>query len=306
MNIAIIGSGAMGSLFGGFLEKTTTPTLYDLNTRHIQAIQENGLIMQFPDSTRAVPVRATDQAESIGAMDAVILFVKHPFTEQALLDGLKSAITPDTLVVSLQNGLGNADIMARHLAPDQIVYGLSTLTSDITAPGHIHVTCSLELPTLMWPLNNAPCDTLQTLCQRMNQAGLNTSLSQSVETDIWMKLLVNASLNSLCAITRKTVGGVVNHAGTRELLHQIVYETADVAQAKGLPISRQAAIEHVLHVAENTMSHVPSMAIDIMNQKPTEIEAINGAIVREGERLHIPTPATRYAAELVRCLEYPV
>lgn len=303
MNIAIIGSGAMGSLFGGFLSQSTIPTLYDLNSQHIQAIQQNGLVMQFPDQSKTIAIRATDKAEDIGLMDAVILFVKHPFTESAILDGLKSAIGPETLVISLQNGLGNVDLMAKHLRPEQIVYGFSTLTSDLLGPGQIRVTCSLDLLTSMWPLSNSPCDRLQALCQSMNDAGLRTQLSAEVEIDIWLKLLVNASLNSLCAITRKTVRGVIQHEGTRRLLHQIVYETASVAQAKGLPISRQQAIQHVLHVAQHTLDHMPSMAIDIMNNKPTEIEAINGAIVREGERLHIPTPATSYAAELIRCLQ---
>lgn len=303
MKIAIIGSGAMGSLFGGFLSKTTTPTLYDLNTSHIQTIQENGLRIQTVDTDQSVKIRATNNAAEIGPMDAVILFVKHPFTKNAILDGLKSAITEKTLVISLQNGLGNVEIMSTLLNEEQIVYGFSTLTSDFVAPGHINVTCDLTLSTSMWPLNNKPSEMLQKLCEKMNAAGLHTQISDEVEKDIWMKLLVNASFNSLCAITRQTVGGVVNNAGTLDLLHQIVYETTDVAQAKGIDISRQKAIDHVLYVAKNTMDHMPSMAIDVLNKKPTEIEAINGAIIKEGERLHVPTPATLYAANLIRCLE---
>lgn len=303
MKIAIIGSGAMGSLFGGLLYKTTSPTLYDLNIAHIQAIQKYGLRMQFSDKDEFIPIRATNKPEEIGPMDVIILFVKHPFTQNAILDGLKTAITKDTLVVSLQNGLGNVEIMSTLLNKDQIVYGFSTLTSDFIGSGHIQVTCDLQLNTSMWPLNNNPSEKLKLLCKKMNDAGLNTQISEQVERDIWMKLLVNASLNSLCAITRQTVGGVVNSPGTNRLLHEIVYETADVAQAKGLSISRQMAINHVLYVAKHTMDHIPSMAIDVLNKKPTEIEAINGAIIKEAERLHIQTPSTRYAADLIRCLQ---
>lgn len=303
MKVTIIGSGAMGSLFGGFLSKTTSVTLYDLNSAHIQAIQQHGLGVQTAEGTQFLPIRATDKAEDIGPTDIAILFVKHPFTRSALLDGLKSAITPNTLVISLQNGLGNVDIMREHLSEEQIVYGFSTLTSDVLDLGQIKLTSDLSLGTSMWPLNNQPSERLHTFCEKMNAAGLNTQISEQVEKDIWYKLLVNASYNSLCAITRLPVGNILQHAGSLEILKHIVYETAEVARAKGIDISRQQAIEHVLHVGQNALDHMPSMAIDIINNKPTEIEAINGAIIKEGERLHVATPTLRYAADLVRCIE---
>ncbi|CAM4244786.1 ketopantoate reductase family protein [Kerstersia similis] len=303
MKIAIIGAGAMGSLFGGLLARTCQPILYDRNQAHVAAIQNGGLRMRFDDRDAVVQVAATSDPTSLPAMDAVILFVKSPHTRAALLDGLQSAITPDTQVISLQNGLGNIEVMRELLAPDQIVQGFSTLTSDLDGPGHIHVTCDLNLHTAMWPLNQQPDARLQTLCELMNQSGLHTIISDQVEREVWMKLLVNASLNSLCAITRQNVGHVVDHPGTRQMLERIVFETADIANAKGLGISRQAALQHVLHVAEKTRGHIPSMAIDVFNRRPTEIEAINGAIVRAGQALHLAAPATEWAAQLVRCLE---
>ncbi|MFT8275942.1 ketopantoate reductase family protein [Kerstersia gyiorum] len=303
MKIAIIGAGAMGSLFGGLLARTCQPILYDLNQAHVDAMRAHGLRMSFSGQDEIAEVTATSDPSAVPAMDAVILFVKSPHTRAALLDGLQRAITPDTQVISLQNGLGNIEVMRELLAPTQIVQGFSTLTSDLAGPGHIHVTCDLNLHTAMWPLTQQPDVRLQELCQLMNQAGLQTVISDQVERDVWMKLLVNASLNSLFAITRQNVGHVVDHPGTRRILESIVYETADIANAKGLGISRQAALQHVLHVAEKTRGHVPSMATDVFNRRPTEIEAINGAIVRAGQALHIPAPATEWAAHLVRCLE---
>lgn len=303
MKIAIIGAGAMGSLFGGMLARTCQPILYDLNQAHVAAIQSRGLRMSFDTGDEVAQVTATSDAASLPAMDAVILFVKSPHTRAALLDGLQSAITPDTQVISLQNGLGNIELMRELLAPSQIVQGFSTLTSDLAGPGHIHVTCDLRLHTAMWPLNHQPDARLQELCALMNQSGLHTLISDQVEREVWMKLLVNASLNSLCAITRQNVGHVVDHPGTRQMLERIVFETADIANAKGLNISRQAALQHVLHVAEKTRGHIPSMATDVFNRRPTEIEAINGAIVRAGQALHLDAPATEWAAHLVRCLE---
>jgi len=307
MKIAIIGAGAMGSLFGSLLSKVSQPVLYDLNTPHVDVINRRGLLVSYPDRTDTIHMRAVSTADDLEAMDAVILFVKHPYTQQALLDGLKKAITPSTLVVSLQNGLGNTELMQQVLDPAQIVYGFSTLTSDLVEPGHIHVTCDLSLNTAMWPLNHQPSPALERLCELMNQAGLNTTISANVEHDIWMKLLVNASLNSLCGILQQTVGQVVDLPESRQLLEHIVYETADVAHAKGLAISRDNALQHVLHVAERTRDHVPSMAIDIRNRKPTEIEAINGAIVRHGKALRVATPFTECTANLVRSLQqhYP-
>lgn len=297
----------MGSLFGSLLSNVSQPVLYDLNTPHVDVINRRGLLVSYPDRTDTIHMRAVSTADDLEAMDAVILFVKHPYTQQALLDGLKKAITPSTLVVSLQNGLGNTELMQQVLDPAQIVYGFSTLTSDLVEPGHIHVTCDLSLNTAMWPLNHQPSPALERLCELMNQAGLNTTISANVEHDIWMKLLVNASLNSLCGILQQTVGQVVDLPESRQLLEQIVFETADVAHAKGLAITREKALQHVLHVAERTRDHVPSMAIDIRNRKPTEIEAINGAIVRYGKALRVATPFTECTANLVRSLQqhYP-
>lgn len=303
MKIAIIGAGAMGCLFGSMLGKVTQTVLYDLNIQHVEAINQHGLLVSYPNHSETLFIPAFSEAMQVEPMDAVILFVKQPFTKQALLDGLKKAITPNTLVVSLQNGLGNTELMEQVLNPAQIVYGFSTLTSDLLGHGHIQVTCDLNLHTAMWPLNNQPCERLQQLCSLMNKGGLNTKISENVEYDIWMKLMVNASLNSLCGILQQNVGQVIDYVGTRDILEKIIFETADVAQAKGINISRAHALQHVLHVSTYTREHYPSMAIDIRNQKPTEIEAINGAIVKQGKYLNVDTRTTEWAANLIRGIQ---
>jgi 2-dehydropantoate 2-reductase len=303
MKIAIIGSGAMGSLFGGLLAGVTETCLYDVNKTHIEAINRNGLIMTQGDKKNIVRVRATTNPAEIGGMDAVIIFVKYPFTRKAMMDAMVSAIGPDTLVLTVQNGIGNVEIIREFVPESQIVYGLSTLTSDMEGPGHIEMTTTKKVPTCIWPLNGEVTDKLRKLCDLMNQAGLNTEITKDVDRQIWQKLMVNASENTLCALLRQNVTSIIDTPSSFEIAKKIIFEVADVAQAKGIDISREEGLEHVIKVTRSVPQHVPSMAIDLKNKRPTEIACLNEAIAAEGKRLGIPTPMTETVARMIKAIE---
>ena len=303
MKVAIIGSGAMGSLFGGLLAGVTETCLYDVYAAHIQAIQQHGLIMTQGDKKKVVQVRATTDPAEIGLMDAVIIFVKYPFTRSAVQDALLSSIGPETLVVTVQNGIGNVEIIKEYVPDSQIVYGLSTLTSDMEGPGHIEMTTKKNVPTCIWPLNGQVTDKIKEFCDIMNQAGLNTEITKDVDRQIWQKLMVNASENTLCALLRQNVTGIIDTPESFEIAKQIIFEVADVAQAKGINISREEGLRHVIEVTRSVPQHVPSMAIDLKNKKQTEIACLNEAIVAEGNRLGVPTLMTATVARMIRAIE---
>lgn len=303
MKIAIIGSGAMGSLFGGLLAGVTETCLYDVYAAHIEAIQKHGLIMSQGDNKNTVQVRATTKPEEIGLMDAVIIFVKYPYTRSAIQDAMISGIGPETLVVTVQNGIGNVDIIKEFVPEEQIVYGLSTLTSDMEGPGHIEMTTYKKVPTCIWPLNGEVTERIRLFCEIMNKAGLNTEITKDVDRQIWQKLMVNASENTLCALLRQNVTGIIDTPASFEIAKQIIFEVADVAQAKGINISREEGLQHVIKITRSVPQHVPSMAIDLKNKKQTEIACLNEAVVAEGNRLGIPTPMTATVARMIRAIE---
>ena len=133
---------------------------------------------------------------------------------------------------------------------------------------------------------------------------MQTIISDEIDKIIWHKLLVNCSANTLCAILKINVTELmVSTPESFEIGKQILYEVSDVARAKGINISRQEALEHVLNVTNSVPSHVPSMVFDILNKERTEIDVLNGAVVAEGKRLGIPTPANEMIVNMIKALE---
>lgn len=304
MKIAVIGAGAMGSLFGGLLASESEVCLYSTNVKYVEAVNANGLIMTQGDKKNVVKTRATNDPAQIGEVDVAIIYVKYTGTRKAMQDALVSCVGKDTLVVTLQNGIGNVDIIKEFVPEDQIVYGLSTLTSDVKAPGHIEMTTLKKVGTSMWPLNGIVTPKLTELVDLMNKAGLNADISNEVDKKIWYKLMVNACENTLCAILKVNVSDLmINTPESYEIGKQVVYEVSDVARAKGINISREAALKHVMDVTYSVPGHVPSMVVDVMNKKKTEIGCINEAIANEGKKLGIPTPMVETIARLIRAIE---
>ncbi len=305
MKVAIIGAGAMGSLFGGSLASVVDEVcLYSTNKAYVEAVSQNGLIMTQGEKKNIVKARVTSNPEEIGEADVAIIYVKYTGTRQAIQDAMINCITSNTMVVTLQNGIGNVDIIREYVPEDQIVYGLSTLTSDVKAPGHIEMTTLNKVGTSMWPLNGVVTPKLEELVELMNQVNLNADIASDVNERIWRKLMMNACENTLCAILKVNVTDLmVNTPESYEIAKQVIFEVADVARAKGMPISREEALNHVMKVTYAVPGHVPSMVFDILNKKKTEIGCINEAIVNEGKRLGIPTPTVETIARLIRAFE---
>lgn len=305
MKVAIIGAGAMGSLFGGSLASVVEQVVfYSTNKAYVEAVNQHGLIMTQGEKRNVVKSRATSNPADIGEADVAIVYVKYTGTRQAIQDALVSCITKNTMVVTLQNGLGNVEIIKEYVPEDQIVFGLSTLTSDVKGPGHIEMTTLSKVGTSMWPLNGVVTPKLENLVNLMNQVNLNADIAPDVQERIWKKILVNACENTLCAILKVNVTDLmINTPASYEISKQVIFEVADVARAKGMNISREAALNHVMKVTEAVPGHVPSMVFDVLNKKMTEIGCINEAVVAEGQRLGIPTPTVDLIAKLIRAIE---
>ena len=304
MRVAIIGAGSMGSLFGGYLADLCEVCLYSRNPGYVAAVSENGLIMTQGDKKWVKKVEVTSDPAKIGPCDVAIVYVKGTGTDKAVQDAMISCITPDTLVVTLQNGIGNVEIMRKYLPADQIAYGFSVLTSDSHAPGHIELTTLKMVPTFIKPMTDKALPKLEKLVDALNKVGLETYVSDDIDIKIWRKLLVNCSENTLCAILKVNVTELmITTPESFEIGKQIIFEVSDVARAKGINIPRQEALEYVLQVTDSVPGHVPSMVFDIGNKKPTEIDVLNGAVVAEGKRLGIPTPFNEVIVNMIKALE---
>lgn len=301
MKIAVIGAGAMGSLFGGFLALGGHDiSLVDVNADHVSAINRNGLLIE-QDSTRDRAWPRAGRGEDIsGTQDFLIVFTKGLHTADALASVLH-LIDERTWVLTAQNGLGNAETIARYVDPDRIAIGTTSYASNLLGPGHVTFRSGGKLR--IWAANGRPAEAVDRLADAMSAAGLDCKADPMVEGAIWEKVAFNAAINSLTAVLRCPVGGLVRHPAGRTLAELIVKEVVDVGRARGVAIDL-ARVHELLDLSfTHHREHKPSMLGDVLAGRATEIEDINGAVVAEARRLGIEARATETLLLLVRLSE---
>lgn len=301
MEIGIIGSGAMGSLFAYLLAKSgKNPWLLDINRDWVDKVRKDGLAVEGISGNHTVKVKITTDPGEIKILDLAVLFVKSYDTEKAVKDAL-SLVGENTIVLTLQNGLGNIEKIGRVIGMENILGGITSQGATVLEKGRIRHAGRGE--TVIGEMSGKITDRLRKVLKIFNQAEIRTEASEDVVSLIWSKLLINAGINALTAITRLKNGRLLDFPETREILRQAVEEAIRVSRAKGIKIIYPDPVKKVESVCEKTHDNISSMLQDVLNNKKTEIDAINGAIVSEGKRLGISTPINKILTNLVVTLE---
>ena len=302
MKIAIVGAGAMGSLFGALLaEGDHAVWLYDVWQDHIDAVNQTGLTIEFEGKTRRVSLKAVTDPGLIGEAELVLIFVKATQTEAAAQTAAQLA-GPKGLVMTLQNGMGNAESIAQHISSDRIIVGTTAHGATLLAAGSIRHAGVGQTTVGMWAGSETEFQIVRHIADQFTQAGIETSAVKDVRPVIWGKLLVNIGINAITALTGIKNGQILDLEVTRELSRAAVEEAAEVAQAQGIEI-RKDADDHVFEVAAATAANRSSMGQDVDHRRPTEIMAINGFVVREAERAGIDVPVNKTLTVLVETLQ---
>jgi 2-dehydropantoate 2-reductase len=302
MKVTILGAGAMGSLFGGLLaERGHEVELLDVNTAHIAKVKEQGLTLDTDrQGRRNVRVSIARPEAATSRPECLIVFTKTLHTTNAL-EAARGVLLPDTLVLTLQNGLGNVERLARVVAPERIAVGVTTVPSDMVGPGHVHSHGEGLIRMMMADGRHA--ERLTALAQALTEAGLSTTVDPTVQAAIWQKVAFNAALNSICAVANANVGDVGRAAGARALAHRIGTEVLAVAVADGVRVDDAGLHATLDHALDHHLAHKPSMLQDLLAGRPTEIDAINGEVLRAARRLGVPAPCTESLDALVRLRE---
>lgn len=302
MKIAVVGAGAMGSLFGGLLaEHGHAVTLIDVNATHLEAIQFHGLRLHTDQGHRHIrTLRACLPLQADESPDLLLVFTKTLHTASALA-GVAHLIGPGTHVLSLQNGLGNVDVIQRQVARDRILVGVTTWPADLAGPGHVHSHGQGEVRLMSVDGQVRPM--LGEVVQALQEAGLACTADIAVWTSIWEKVAFNAALNSICAVSRCTVDQLGALDDGRDLAFTVVDEVLAVAQTQGVTVDRDACKARVADAIARHVGHQPSMLQDVLAGRKTEIEAINGAVVAAADHSGVPVPCTRTLLRLVRLVE---
>ena len=301
MRIAIIGAGAMGSLFGGKLVSAGHEVwLYDIWQDHVDKINRDGLVIVSSAGETTVRPRATTDSGEIVSAELVIVFVKATATREAA----KIAATlmgPDSAVLTLQNGYGNAEKLAEAVGRERVLAGVTSHGATLLGPGHIKHAGSGE--THIGQLNGDISDRTRRIAVLMTDAGIATTVDGDVASLIWGKLLINVGINALTAITGLKNGQLNDYEETRELMRLVVDEAEHVAKATGIKLPYADSFAKVAATAQATAENKSSMLQDISNHRLTEIDVINGAVVNEGKRLGIATPINQALTLIVHTLE---
>jgi len=299
-SVAIVGAGAMGCLFAARLAEQGAPvTLVDVDRERLSIIGRDGIALVDDNGSRTVAVRAALAGEVTEPVDLVLLFTKGTHSAPAIRSVAHLAAARP-VALTLQNGLGNAELLAESFGAERVLLGTAHVPADLTGPASVvtHGFGTLELGGL-----TAAAQKYAPACAALLQrAGFATKVASDVNAAVWEKVAFNAALNAVGMICQVPNAGVDNDPG-RRLAVRVVAETVNVAAARGLRLDRERIVATIDAALREHAHHKASMLQDRELIRPTEIEMINGAIAREGARLGVPTPVCDTFTDLVRIIE---
>ncbi len=302
MKIAVVGPGALGCLIAGSLKLKTREDiwLYDNMPERAGHIRNNGIKIEGLSGSHHVKIGATAEPKEIGQCDFVIICVKSYSTEDACKE-IKDLVGENTFIATLQNGIGNVQILNDYFGPEKVVAGITNHGSTLLGEGHVRHAGRGE--TIIGKSDGKLSGALRDLQNALSRCGFETKVSKDIDSVIWGKLVINVGINALTAITRLNNGRLTEYEEARSILRAAVQEAAKIVKRKRIKLAYDDPIQKVESVCKATAANVSSMLQDILSKKRTEIDFINGAIVRQGKALGIATPVNEVLTNIVKTIE---
>ena len=309
MRIAILGAGAMGSVFGGHLALAGHDvTLVDVRRDHMEAVARNGLDMRRPGgSGTIVRLGATADPGELTPVELVIVLVKGFSTVDAARS-IAHAVGPETWIATVQNGLGNDRRLAEVFGPQRVIPGTTTVGAEQYQPGVTMMNAAAanrSSITHLGPPRGAPTlpDGVREVAAVLTAAGLPAEALDSADIVIWTKLALAGPMGPLTAVLRRTVRDVANDPHSLAVIREMFDEIVAVAHAAGVPLDRDEAWAHSLDTFSGAGPHTTSMAADVLARRRTEIDSFCGEVARMGEELGVPTPVNRTIWRQLKAIE---
>jgi 2-dehydropantoate 2-reductase len=301
MKIAVVGAGAMGSLFGGLLAASGEEvTLVDVWREHVESINAEGLRIGGHEGSRTIRVNATTDPSSVGPVDLIILFVKSYDTIKATRDALPM-VSEGTVFLSLQNGLGNIEKVSEAAVSGRVIPGTTAHGCTLIGPGEI--VHAGRGPTIIGEPNGRVTERARDIRDALEGAGFETEISGNINGALWSKVLVNVGINPLTALKGLRNGELLDDPEIKETMRRAVEEAIEVAEGLGIDLGPGDHVEHVYDVARATAMNRSSMLQDVDRGRRTEIEALNGAVVRLAKGLGVDVPVNEALTAAVGALE---
>jgi 2-dehydropantoate 2-reductase len=305
MEIAIVGAGVLGSIFGGlFGEKGFSVTLIEVLKERVRLIDKEGLWLQWPDGERTharIPV--TSKVDEVGVKDVVMVAVKGYHTRSAI-ESAMPMIGEDTIVLSVQNGLGNLETIAETVGSERVVGGITAHSGMPVSMNEVRYVGGLGPLLVIGPYDGVSRQGFKNMVEQFQAVGLDVHTTSDINSVIWKKLIANVSTNVVAALTGLTGGIAVKHEPSVKIIEALSQELAQVARAKGIDFPElDDPLDFSLKAFASTKDNRVSMLQDVEAGRPTEIGNLNEVIISEGRRFNIPTPYNEAVSWLTRGVE---
>lgn len=304
--MAIMGAGALGSLYGGMLaEAGEDVVLIKRSEDHVGAINSRGLQISGVRGDRVIKAKAATDPKTVGQVDLIFFMVKSFHTEEAAMDCLPMVGT-DTTILTLQNGVDNAEKIGNVVGREKVMAGSSTHNAVFIKPGHVHH--AMEGTTIIGEMNGSITNRARRISQVLNNAGIKTEISSNILGVLWTKLLLAVSVMPLNAVTDLSPAEMIQIPELKDVMTKVVQEAVNVASATGIRFAVEEPISWFLKFdqfkqREYTRGYKASMRQDIERGQKTEIEAFNGLLVRKGKQFGVPTPHNETLLGIIKGIE---
>ncbi len=302
MKIVVVGPGALGCLVSAILKNKTKEEIWLLDefSDRAKKLSADGIKVEGLGGSFNVKVNVTSNVKDIGQCDLLILCVKSYSTEDACKQ-IKEIVTDKASILTLQNGLGNVQILNDHFGEDRVIAGVTNHGSTLLGVGHVRHAGKGD--TVIGKADGRVLGAIREVAGLLTKAGMETKVSRDIDSVIWSKLIVNSGINAITAITGLSNGAIVEDDECRQVLRSAVQEAVKVVKRKRIKLSYDDPIQKVESVCKATSENISSMLQDVLNKNRTEIDFINGAIVRQAKSLNIPTPVNEVLTNLVKAIE---
>ena len=304
-HIAVVGAGAVGSFYGAMLSRAGHRVTLIGRPAHVQATTRNGLKLDLASSsaTEVIQIEASTELSSLRSADLVLFCVKSTDSASVALQ-IAPYLSPHALIMSLQNGVENAALIAQHV-PHAVIPCVVYVATEIPAPGCVknHVRGELVIGTMQVSRLSDPQKTLQEIVELFGSAQVPVQISQNVMVELCSKLMINCAFNAISGLAQIQYEKLAALESVRITQAAVVKEVIAVALADGIHLSEPVALQAVAQISVTMGSQKSSTAQDMARSKPSEIDHLNGFIVRRGLALGVATPVNQALFALVKLLE---
>jgi 2-dehydropantoate 2-reductase len=300
MRIAVIGAGAMGSIYGGRLSLKNEVFLVDTSKVIIDAVNQNGLILEENGQDNRYSPKAVTSTEGLEPVDLIILFVKALYSRSAL-EANKKLVSGNTYLMTLQNGSGHEDILSDFAPVERIIIGTTEDNGAVLAPGHVRHGGKGN--TNVGMLVEDSQRFLPRLKDAFDSCGFNVRIHENIQQLIWNKLFVNVAFSAVTGLLKCEMGFIAQCDYAMNLSKKLLHEAVIVAHALGLEADEMKLLDEIKSVSENSPNGVTSICADLRAGRKTEVDTISGSVVRAAKKCSVDVPYHEFIVNAIHAME---